>query len=305
MKRNVTRLAMTIVTLLTATHRLSAALVLEYDFRTAQTGPNSALNQASVAANGGSPDADLIQGATINDTATALGAGYDARVATGYLSVRPVPAAGDQALGTANKLSSTDHLMKQYMGEDTFSTGSVVVVFKPQFSGLDQNRRTFFWHGSNNTSNNLLWLFNNDDLQGPSLRRNQGDMVSLPNVSWDVNTWYFLAASWKANDETDAENVMYLRALNPLGTALTSIQDTILADGSVSMDQPIYLGRRSDSGEDSGNSDMALFQLYNNALTIGEFNSLYNELALIPEPASAHLLLIGIAVWGRRLRRQR
>lgn len=305
MRRHTRELAVAVVTLLTAIHELNAALVLEYDFRTPQTNATSALNQATVAANGGSPDADLIQGATINDAATALGAGYDARVATGYLSVRPVTGSGDQALGTANKLSSTDHLMKQYMGEDTFSTGSVVMVFKPQFSGLDANRRTFFWHGNSNSSNNLLWLFNNDDINGPALQRNSGILVSLPSVAWDDNSWYFLAASWKANDETDAENAMYLRPLNPLGTALTSIEDTILVDGLASMDQSIYLGRRADSGEDSGNSDMALFQLYNNAMTLSDFNNLYNELALIPEPASMHLLLIGIAVLGRRLRKHR
>jgi len=288
--------------------RSDAALVLEYDFRTAQNTPTSAINQATVFENGGSPDADLLQGATINHAATAVGTGYDPRIETGYLSVRPGAGPDHQALGTANKNSGTDHLMQQYMDETgndgTFKSGSIVLVFKPQFSGLDGNRRTFFWHGGSNSSNDLLWLFNNDDLKGPSLRRNQGDMVSLPNVSWDEDTWYFLAASWKANDEIDAENVMYLRALNPLGTALTSIEDLILADGNALMDKPIYLGRRDDSKVDSGNSDMALFQLYNNAMNIGEFNSLYNELALIPEPASLQLFSIAIAAWAWCARRK-
>ena len=292
-------------------------VVLEYDFRTAATNANAALNQATIAANGGSPDADLLQGgnpAVINNTATALGAGYDPRVATGYLSVRPVAGNNnDQALGTANKTNSIDHLMKQYMGDTTFSTGSVVMVIKPQFEGLDGTRRTFFWHGSSNSSNNMVWLLNDDDLKGPALHRNNtavfpnpanNVLVSLPNVSWDADTWYLLGASWKANDEVDAENVLYLRPLNPLGTALASIQDTNLLDGLAPMDQPLYLGRRADSQEESGNSDIALFQLYNNALTVDDFNGLYNELALIPEPASLQLFYLAVAAWAWCARRR-
>ena len=277
--------AMTCLTGLTA-DRVWGEIVLEYDFRTAATNANAALNQASVVANSGSPDADLLEGANpavIHNTATALGSGYDPRIETGYLSMRPVDGpANDQGLGTANN-TGPDHLMKQYMGTTNFTTGSMVMIIKPQFNGLDATRRTFFWHGTSNSSNDMLWLLNDDDLLGPALRRNDSaPLVSLPNVAWDSNTWYMLAASWKSNLEDNGENVMYLRPLNPLGSAIFNIQDVILVDGTTPMDQPIYLGRRGDSQEESGNSDVALFQLYNNALTAVEFNNLYNQLAMLP-----------------------
>jgi hypothetical protein len=193
-----------------------------------------------------------------------------------------------------------DHLWPGYMGENRFNQGSVAVVVKPSFSGLEADRHTFFWTGDNNGAGNLLWLLNDDDQRGPALRTGSGILVSLDNYAWDSNTWYLLAASWRDNAEPGGPtNTLYIRPLSPGGAATSATTSASGFDGGANVNQYLSLGRRADNSRESASSDMALFQLYNNYLSVDDLNALHASL-IVPEPSSFTLGLLGLILGGLR-----
>ena len=298
-----------------------AELVLEYDFRNPTFG-GGAGTTASYTANGGSPDADLLGGVNGSNRpnlqstytlSTGLNGGYDTRLQTGYISLR-ASAGPDQAVGTSNRTTQAphDHWLSQYMGSNTFDSGSMVFFFKPQTLGVSANRQTFFFTGNDNNSNNMMWLLNDDDYGGPTLRRNSGVMATLGSLNpeerqftgYEADTWYMLAVSWEANDTLGgAENVIYLRALKDGSTPISSISSTFLLDGTTPIDtssNDINIGRRKDNGEETINSDIALFQMYNNSATVEQMDAYY--LSMTPEPASLSVIVMTAGFLLRRRR---
>jgi len=298
MKRRQISGAGTFALLLATATSLQAALVLEHDFRTYGNVPIIGGNgaTASYVTPGGSPYVGPRNGASVN-TGTALGPGFAPTVADGYVALQPngdIYADPDDSGMISENTTPTDHLWPAFMGENRFNHGSVAVVIRPSFDGIEEARHTFFWMGNNNTSSNLLWLLNDDDQGGPALRTGNTILASLDDFSWDSDTWYLLAASWRDSAEAGgAINTLYIRPLSPAGVA-TSISSSINAlDGGANVDQYLSLGRRADSLEESASSDMALFQLYNNYLSVDDFNSLHAS--LVPEPGSLTLCAIGLA----------
>ena len=284
-------------------------IVLEYDFNNPTTGGGTGTN-ANIVANGGSPDADLVGGnsnsarpdlGSTYTAATGLGAEYDPALQTGYLSLSPVDGP-DQGLSVANTTGNTDHRLGSYMGESTLDQGSIVVFFKPHADGQNTLRETFFWSGPNSSSASLIWLMNDDDFHGPTLRTGGGILAKIDNFEYDSDTWYMLGASWEADDISGAQNVIYIRALTPGSTATSVVSSALLADTNGQIDgagAEVYLGRRGDTQVDGANADLASLVLLNTSITVEGFDAIY---ASIPEPASSAILLIsgGLLICRRR-----
>ena len=137
---------------------------------------------------------------------------------------------------------------------------------------------------------------------GPANRAN----TAVYNVTWDVEKWYFMAASWAPGEDS----VMYLRemaaggpAASPAGLVGSVNPGTNALDAYIPADAPLLFGGWIQGGNfaDGTRADWAWGQFLNTAVTIEEMEAKFDS--LVPEPMTVLLLSMGLA--GVSMRRRR
>lgn len=218
-----------------------------------------------------------------------------------------------------------DSSYRAYMdigGGGFYTSTTVAVVFKPNFSGIQTATHVFFSLAAFNSSVGISLgqnsggdLFLNTGISGPS---GNSATATIVDFNWDSNTWYFLAGSL---EEFQLATV-YARPLTGPGTntsffatSTTLVNDRQpipsgdgIRDTTGPSSQPYRVGGTEvfgGAGDDFGaDGTFARVQVFKNYIgTQAGFDNLY-ALQLIPEPSAlALLILCGSALLLRRKRK--
>lgn len=289
---------LSVVFVLTAlTIGAQATLVVEADFRVNE--------DFGVHVNGGGDAEILGTNATVH-TGTAAGAGYIPAIQDGFLRINEVT--GPSGLKAPGLAGSGDGEWRDYMGAESFGSGSMVFVFRPLFSGQQlqyggPGRKTIFSHGFPGGAQSVWLALEHEGNFGPFFMAGSSQYATLPTFNWDSNAWYMIGASWSAG--TGSKLRLFLRELSPTSTTWSYAESpgTLTeVPGGFGFSAPISFGRRSDSDTDgTAYSDIALIQLYDEEyFTEAQFNAHYQSF-FIPEPATLALLALpAILVLRRR-----
>ena len=152
-----------------------------------------------------------------------------------------------------------------------------------------ENRIFLFGSGANNASG-LGWYINNGNMGITLKTKSHNSLATSPGL--ELNTWYTLALSYSASNDTatfyvNGESVGTLNLTDKASVATTA-----------------GLGVGSGGGSRQGlwDGQMADFKLFNSALTADQVAA-YGAPVAIPEPATATLSLLALAGLCARRRR--
>jgi len=283
-----------------------AALVAETNFTSVNTTPDPDQTPITERIFPSSGTAVVVPGGNtpnINTGPTGLSGNFRDNLLSGMLEITGSNGGGVRSLDTGG----TNNQVLDYLGVGSsgLNQGALFTVFRPNFDGIQTGRRTLVGHQIQSSSQ--IWLFNNDNVDGPTLRlgANGEQGANLPNFTWDSNSWYFVGGAWRTTpngSNVDIEVNLYVRSLSDLSAPVFTDTRNFLNQSNGSFTDPLYLGVR-DSGTESADGDIALFRLYNNFFSTSDFDGVVNSL-LVPEPTSGHLLLGGALLLLRRRRRR-
>lgn len=307
---------------LVLTASASATTLLEFDFRQPATGTTVAAVAATDSAVGQLLDtAGNGTGtyATIN-TGSAVGPGVSDSLAWGSLVVPRTGSSNDKnGLMTMDTgpVGSPNNRWRDYfngVGVGTFGTGTVLVAYKPNYSGY------FKGEGPNGrfTLVNSPALYGgtafrlgtmDDNVNGNRLMVHFGagaQYLLTEPINWNASSWYVIAASWSVGNPVR----LFVQEIGQ-SSPLAYLESTFsLADPSGYFEamyaNPLFLGVAGEPVQynatargENMNGQMAYFLMTDDYLTSQSgFGQLYAS--LVPEPSSLLLLTIGAAALLKR-----
>lgn len=292
-----------------------AAIVAEWDFRDPSAPEDLSENKP-----GTSADGLLNPGSTTTfNTGFILELVYDFREDVGYGSMTVNQYSAISGAASLNHALRTSSSWAQFNGSNFFGTGTVLLVFKPDWvyeSGVGVAGTTKLkptvgevmfssggFTGSGGVSIGVANYLNSGDLAlyvSNSAIATITDNDDTPFV-WDNDTWYLIVASWKEGEKAQ----LFLQPLTgaEAGVLRTAASANNVPVGSGPFGSPVYLGgaNQFDSTQHAGRGEYALFRWYDTYTgTPEEFAQLFQS--LVPEPATASLLLLGVLLARSRRR---
>lgn len=281
-----------------------ATTVMEWTFQTNE--------HLTVAGGTGITNAFLLTNATVN-TGPAVPAfiAQDPAIKSGFLDIQRTAANEGNGLAT----HSAQGEWRDYFGREAFGTGTVYIVFRPHFSGVNNSggqagRLHIFNYADFNSFDSLGLQIESDTAGiGPTLVLGRSTynqpIATLPNVNWDSNSWYMIGGSWMPG----APITLYLRQLGtnkPAGMFASSSLSLLEPTNAFKFNnQSFFVGRRTaPNSPENANSDIALVRVLDNEYYShqGWFDTAYESL-VIPEPGTFGLVMMAFAGFGLLRRR--
>ncbi|HTQ31116.1 MAG TPA: SdrD B-like domain-containing protein [Opitutaceae bacterium] len=131
--------------------------------------------------------------------------------------------------------------------------GTVFLVVRPHDATWNSTTEQLFGCGSGtetSTGSGWIELYQNNGVLSLKIGcQSAASSLSLPSISWDTNSWYFIAASWR-----EGKMSLYCRAMNSTdgqaSPAALTAEGTSSATGETSPgSEPLIFGARADSND--------------------------------------------------------
>jgi hypothetical protein len=296
-----------------------AAVNLGYDFPTPGT-----TSTAGAARAGASVTGTLHNGATVSSGTAVNSSQVRSTIREGYLDIpRVISSVSDPSRGmymsdSDGNVLTNDNSWEDYTGVQSFGTGTVEVVFKPNFSGAQGSgvTHTFFSHRVGDVRTTVAFRQDGGVIEGRFGDTGASGLVSTPFTNWESDSWYYMALSWSVGSATQ----MYIREVLDATDGVDPAGAGTLVTGTVVTDPTSQLVRFANSDSAIGigvsmsnvgglpatanlDGQMAYFRwtdTYTN--TANNFNALF--ITVVPEPSTGAVVLALCVFAARRIRRQ-
>lgn len=282
--------------------RARAVLVAEMGFRYVNTAPDPDRTAITNNKAGSSYKAELVVDAgtavNINTGSTGLGEEFITNLQSGYLNAPATNSGGVISIDTSGSNGTLDNYITATAG---MGQGTVYGIYRPNFNGTT-GRNSIFSHQVQNA--NQIWLYAGEAGNNLSFRLNDATSSSTTlgsySFSWDSSKWYMVGASWEdtlvSGSTVNRGMKLYLRELDEsMPAALTnSLAQNGITQGLLS-GANWYVGRRSNNATEAARGDIALFRMFDEAFSLADFDTAYQELFVVPTPEPATGLSLALA----------